>query len=130
MSLKDDFRHIFPNISKSFLKLNPHLFETHHDSRSSRHPEPEPPVRHEPVAAPSGEASHPGRFRVSVVCFRARLTDPDNICPKYFIDCLRYAEIIHDDTPEAIELVVRQEKVRLKSDERTELTVKPGQPNG
>jgi hypothetical protein len=121
MSLKDDF----PNASKSFLKLNPHLFETHHDSRSSRHPEPEPPVRHEPVATTAGEASHPNRLSVRIVCFRQRLCDTDNCAPKYFIDCLRYAEIIPDDTPESIELVVRQEKVRLKSDERTELTVEP-----
>lgn len=90
------------------------------------HPEPQPAFRHEPLAAAPGEESHPSRFRVCVVCYRQRLTDPDNLCPKYFIDCLRYAELIPDDTAAVIELAVRQEKVRLRSDERTELEVIPG----
>ena len=57
-----------------------------------------------------------------VVSFRARLCDPDNLCPKYFIDCLRYAGLIADDAPEFITLEVRQ--VRCPPPEqRTEILI-------
>ena len=69
-----------------------------------------------------GEAGHPNRVHVCIVSFRARLCDPDNICPKYAIDCIRYAGIIRDDRPQDITLEVRQQKVS-KEQERTEITI-------
>lgn len=83
---------------------------------------PQPIVRNEPLAATPREARHPSRVRVCVVSFRSRLCDPDNLCPKYFIDCLRYAGIIADDSPEFITLEVRQVKC-AKREQRTEITV-------
>ena len=84
--------------------------------------EPEPVVRDEPVAAPAREARHPSRVRVCVVSFRARLCDPDNLCPKYFIDCLRYAGLIADDAPDCITLEVRQVRCR-RAEQRTEILI-------
>jgi hypothetical protein len=84
--------------------------------------EPEPAVRDESVAAPTGEARHPGRVRVCVVSFRARLCDPDNLCPKYFVDCLRYAGLIADDAPEYVTLEVRQVRCR-RDEQRTEILI-------
>jgi hypothetical protein len=84
--------------------------------------EPEPVVRDEPVAAAPREARHPGRVRVCVVSFRARLCDPDNLCPKYFIDCLRYAGLIADDTPECVTLEVRQVRCP-RAEQRTEILI-------
>jgi hypothetical protein len=84
--------------------------------------EPQPAVRHEPVAAPPREARHTGRVRVCIVSFRARLCDPDNLCPKYFIDCLRYAGLIADDAPECITLEVRQVRCR-RAEQRTEILI-------
>lgn len=81
---------------------------------------PEPIVQHEPVAAKEREASHSGRIHVRVISYRRRLCDPDNLCPKYFIDCLRYAQIIPDDRAKDITLEVSQEK---SNDERTEIEV-------
>lgn len=85
--------------------------------------EPEPIIQHEPLAQVIGKEAHAGRISISVTSFRRRLCDPDNICPKYFIDCLRYAEIIEDDTAEHITLQVSQEKVKTKGEERTELLI-------
>ena len=82
----------------------------------------EPPVRNEPVAAAAREARDAGRVRIRVVSFRARLCDPDNLCPKYFIDCLRYAELIADDTPEHVTIEVAQVKCR-RAEERTEIEI-------
>lgn len=82
----------------------------------------EPVVRHESVAAAAREAGDPGRVHVSVVSFRARLCDPDNLCPKYFVDCLRYAGLIADDTPDCITLEVRQVRCR-RAEQRTEILI-------
>ena len=90
---------------------------------ASQSPQPEPAIRHEPVAEEARKGGNPGRFQVRIVSFRGRLLDPDNLCAKYFIDCLRYSEIIPDDRPQDIELSVTQIKVANKSDERTEITV-------
>ena len=84
--------------------------------------ESQPVVRDEPVAAPPREARDASRVRVGVVSFRARLCDPDNLCPKYFIDCLRYAGLIADDTPECITLEVRQVRCR-RAEQRTEILI-------
>jgi len=84
--------------------------------------EPQPVVRDEPVAALAREAGHASRVRVCVVSFRARLCDPDNLCPKYFIDCLRYAGLIADDAPDYITLEVRQVRCR-RHEQRTEILI-------
>ena len=86
---------------------------------------PEPIVRHEPVAKKTGEEGHPKRIHVRVISYRKRLCDPDNLCPKYFIDCLRYAKIIPNDRPQDITLEVGQE---CCSNERTEITIEYAQP--
>lgn len=91
--------------------------------RESSRAKPQPPVCNEPVAEETGKGSDSKRIRISVSSFRRKLCDPDNLCPKYFIDCLRYAQIIKDDNPNEITLEVSQHKVRNKSDERTELEI-------
>ena len=75
-------------------------------------------VCHEPLAAAQREASDPSRVHVRITSRRARLIDPDNLCPKYFIDCLRYAGAIKDDTAKDITVETRQEKVS-KAEEET-----------
>ncbi len=84
--------------------------------------EPQPFVRDESLAAAARKAGNAKRVRVCVVSFRARLCDPDNLCPKYFIDCLRYAGLIADDTPDCISLEVRQVRCR-RSEQRTEILI-------
>ncbi len=86
-------------------------------------PQPECPVRHEPVAEKKRERSHAGRFHVSVEGRRVRLIDPDNATPKYFIDCCRYAGLIPDDRSQDIELSVTQTKVKTKEEECTVITI-------
>lgn len=75
------------------------------------------------MAALEGETLHPNSVHVIIVSYRRRLLDPDNLCPKYFIDCLRYAGIIKNDTPDDIHLHVGQRKVKTKQEERTEIEI-------
>lgn len=85
--------------------------------------EPESSVPNEPVAETKRENQNTERYAVHVRSFRCRLCDPDNLCPKYFIDSLRYASLLPDDRPEVIELTVSQEKVSRKEFERTEIEI-------
>src|SRR5690242_5501842 len=84
---------------------------------------PQPVVQHESVAEVEREATNSIRHVVRIRSFRVRLCDPDNLCPKYFIDCLRYAGSIPDDRPEDIELSMRQIKVSKRSEDRTEIEI-------
>lgn len=95
--------------------------------RAASSAKPEPAVRHEPVAEKAGEAGDTGGIQAHVVVtsYRRRLCDPDNLCPKYFIDCLRYAGLIRDDRPQDISLEVRQQKVAHRKDERTGIVIEP-----
>lgn len=88
--------------------------------RAASGAKPEQVVCDEPLAETQGKASYSGSVQVCVTSHRKRLIDPDNLCPKYFIDCLRYAEIIQDDTAADITLTVKQVKSK---DERTEIEV-------
>jgi len=85
--------------------------------------EPKSTVRDEPLEPKKAKGENIPRRVVSIVSFRCRLLDPDNLCPKYFIDALRYAKVIEDDTPDKIEIVMRQEKVKRRTEERTEIEV-------
>ncbi len=96
--------------------------EWHKAGGAASRAELEPAVRDEPLAAPAREAHDPGRVRVCVVSFRARLCDPDNLCPKYFIDCLRYAGLIADDTADCITLEIRQVRC-ARHEQRTEILI-------
>lgn len=80
-------------------------------------------VRDESLAAAKGKEGNSGRIRVSVTSYRRRLADLDNLAPKYFVDCLRYAGIIPDDDPQSIDYSVSQIKVRKKEEERTTIEI-------
>lgn len=85
--------------------------------------EPQQTVRDEPLG-PSARAAGGGkRYAVRVVSYRVRLCDPDNLCAKSFVDCLRYAGIIPDDTAAIMDYSVSQQKVAAKTEERTEIEV-------
>lgn len=96
---------------------------------ASRHmasgPVAEQVIRYDPVAAVQREEGDPTRFQVRITSYRRRLLDPDNLAGgcKYFVDCCRYAKLIPDDRPQDIILDTRQEKVRRREDERTEIII-------
>ena len=83
---------------------------------------PQCAVRNEPLAAKKRKTRHPGRRLVRVTSFRIRSVDPDNLCAKWFIDALRYAGILYDDTAEDIDYQISQEKVK-QGEDRTEIEI-------
>ena len=85
----------------------------------------EPPVCNEYVGAVTGKEGDTAGFLVRIESFRVRLTDPDNLCPKYWIDCARYAGLIPDDSASHIKVQVTQTKVKTFAEEGTRLTITP-----
>jgi hypothetical protein len=102
----------FPKASEAFIRANL-------DKSEAQSAVVEPIVRDEPLATPKGKAGDTGRVSVRVVSVRNRLIDPDNLCPKYFIDCLRYAKLLRDDTAAEIELTTSQRKPEKGEAEQT-----------
>lgn len=94
-----------------------------HPDHSAQDSEPQRPVRDEPLGPNQGEKAHSSRVRLRVCSHRRRLIDPDNLCPKYFIDLCRYQGLISDDTAADIELTVSQTKVAKGEQERTVITI-------
>ena len=98
-------------------------------NRKKENPEPEPAVKMESLGATQGEAGDESggirKHRVSIKSKRVNLLDPDNLVGgcKHLIDSLRLAGIIPEDTPEALELSVSQEKVSSYRDEETQVEV-------
>ena len=66
-----------------------------------------------------GEGTSTNRINIRFNSRRIRLIDPDNLTPKFLLDGLRYAGLIHDDTPEEITVETTQEKVSTKAEEET-----------
>lgn len=110
---REQLKRKFPNASETFLAAN-------EDCCLSQGAKPKRALCNESVGKAHGEKGNPGRIRVGIVSYRKRLIDPDNLCPKYFIDCLRYAGIIPDDSAKHITLEVSQE---MSDDERTEIEI-------
>jgi hypothetical protein len=115
---RDELKRMFPNASEAFLAENA-------DRGAPSHAQPQPVVRHEPMAAPAVEAVYPGRVLVRITGFTTRPCDPDNCTGKFHTDCLRYAGIIKNDRPQDIDLETRQVKVSTKADERVEIEIIP-----
>jgi hypothetical protein len=84
-------------------------------------PVPQSPAHHGPLAKEEGEAGDAARRLVRITSYRCRLLDKDNLYGgvKYLLDSLRYAKLIRDDHPEAIELEVLQKKVKTKKEQKT-----------
>lgn len=73
------------------------------------------------------KATYPGRVRISITSYVCgQLRDEDNICPKFFIDCLRHAGLIRDDCPGTVELEkIKEVRVSTKKEEGCEIVITP-----
>ena len=60
-----------------------------------------------------------GRIFIRFVSVRKRLLDPDNLCEKYLLDCLRYTSLISGDEPEKVSIQTTQRKCQQGESERT-----------
>jgi hypothetical protein len=75
------------------------------------------------LAKSEGKKSDSGRVHLCIVSIRKRLLDPDNLSPKWLIDCLRYSQIIRGDEPDKITLQVEQRKCAKGEEESTQVWI-------
>ena len=81
-------------------------------------------VKRSVAAEEANEESCPGRYRLVVTSYCRRHTDPDNLCPKWFIDELVRAKILTDDSSKYIEAITkRATKISQKEKERTVIEI-------
>ncbi len=65
-----------------------------------------------------------GRIHVRITSRRKKLSDPDGLCEKYLLDCVRYCGWIADDSAAHITLETRQEKLpKIETEEETILEI-------
>ena len=69
------------------------------------------------------EETNSGRVHIRIVSVRKRLLDPDNLCEKYHLDCLRYCGVIQGDEPDKITLETTQRKAAKGEDEHTQIEI-------
>lgn len=114
-SLKDVIAHF----SASTRRLNPSL------QANGKAPAPiaEPRPQHGPLAESQTQAPDPRKRLVRIKSSRVRLLDEDNLIAKFHIDALRYAGILLGDDPSQARILVWQEKVAKKTEEKTEIEV-------
>jgi hypothetical protein len=86
-------------------------------------PELERNPRPRSLATDEGQEGGAGRVHLRIVSIRKRLLDPDNLSPKWLIDCLRYARIIQGDEPDKITLQVEQRKCAKGESEATQIFI-------
>ena len=84
---------------------------------------PEPTARHEPLATSPRTDGHGSRYAVRITSVRSRLIDPDNLCGKAFVDALRHAGLIPDDTAAIMDYSVSQQKAKTKKEQHTEIVI-------
>jgi hypothetical protein len=113
---EEEIRKKFPRASQSFVRAN----------RTDR-PRETPQLEPDPVVGALGEgqaqAVHTGRFLVRIEAVRVRLIDQDNLCEKYHVDCLRYAGLIPDDSPDRTQIEVTQRKAKKGEEEHVIVSV-------
>lgn len=107
---------LFPNASKSLLRANAndhHAKDTRTIAKLERNP------GSESVATNQSQESAASRIHLRVVSVRKRLCDPDNLSPKWLIDCLRFIDAIPGDESDKITLETTQKKAAKGEEEHT-----------
>ena len=80
-------------------------------------------TRHGSLAKKPIETHTTSRVHIRFESVRKRLLDPDNICEKWTLDCLRYIGVIRGDEPDKITLETTQRRASKNEEEHTEITI-------
>ncbi len=86
-------------------------------------PQPQHPVRRVEATAPQ-EGATEGAYEICVVSYRRRAADPDNICPKVWIDLLVEQGWLPDDSSRFVQRVTKEVVLIRESEiETTEIEI-------
>lgn len=87
----NELKRRFPGASESFIEKNK-------DKGNASDTKPEQIIQHQLERQIQGKKENSRRVLISFETCRRRLLDEDDLCAKFFTDCLRYAGIIHGDS--------------------------------
>jgi hypothetical protein len=107
--------------SASFRRLNAHLLLPHSNPRPATQLKPAAKKRIPRQRPP--QKTDPGRHLVLIESIRGTLLDEDNLIPKWHIDALRYAGILHSDAPGACHIRTTQRKALPGEPEHVVITI-------
>ena len=109
------FRELFPRGSADFFRINPQLRPAEREQNQGA----------ALVNQASREEKSDGRPRVRIILRRVRLLDKENAygATKCLTDCLCQSGIIPDDSEEAIDLNVEQEKVAHRHEQNVKIII-------
>lgn len=113
----------YEELRKLLPKASEYVLRKSCSDRVAPSPEPKPNPRHEPVGKDEGKADYSLRRSVRVTSYRIRLCDERNLYDKHFIDALVRAGLLVDDSPEWCQVEVKQELVKRREEERTEIVI-------
>lgn len=78
----------------------------------------------QPLGPQRATLRYSGQVLIRIQFFRRRLADPDGNSPKYYLDALRYAGALEDDTERHVRIITEpQQKVATNEEERVEITL-------
>ncbi len=86
-------------------------------------PKLEQDTQHGPLAEGQAKEMAADRVHIRFESVRKRLLDPDNLCEKWTLDCLRYIGVIRGDEPDKITLETTQRKAAKGEAEHTLITI-------
>ena len=114
---------LFPNASAATIAANAKDYGDHHPTDSRQAPVVECDSGSRPLAASEAQAQGSGRVHIRFESVRQRLCDPDNLCEKWLLDCLRNCGAIAGDEPDKITLETCQRKAAKGEAETTIITI-------
>lgn len=108
-------------VSEAFRKRNPELYAKAGGLPSGTVVKPN--HDDEPLGTDAGKDPNPRRSIVRLTSYRTRLIDERNLWDKHFIDSIKEAGLIFDDSPKWCKVQVDQKEVLRAEDERTEIEI-------
>lgn len=106
---REEIKSRFPNASNSFIEANCSGKITELECYKQ--------IALDSEALPNRQ--NPKRILVRITSVRKRLLDEDRICEVFLVDCLRYAGIIPNDSPDVTHIITTQRKVSEGEQEHT-----------
>lgn len=113
----NEFRRFFPQASRSASKRN--------GLENSSPPSPSKPeqiVQYKLGGEIQGEKVNSGKVQIRIVSYRHRLLDEDDQCEKFFVDCCRYAGLIHSDSSDKA-CIPRSSQVKINKGEQQRVEI-------
>jgi len=116
-------KRLFPNASQATIAANAQDYGKPHVDSAGTIAKLERDTFTRSLAEGEVEKADTRRVHIRFISVRQRLCDPDNLCEKFLLDCLRNCGAISGDEPDKITLETTQRKTAKGEEEHTQITI-------